>query len=184
MEDYLRADSTAGAASSRDIVIAYVLANPGLTLEDLMRATATRVQADDIFRMIATHHVYVDLHAAPLAEPSRVEIYGSAEAASAVRPDDSGKTQCISPSRLQCGSTFIWDARLWRVINVGNTSIGLLSEGRKMAELPIDAFEILVREKRIQMVPEDPRKPLKRTSWNSYPGLVSVTSEPRITVLA
>lgn len=57
LEDYLRADSTAVAADSRDIVIAYVLANPGLTLEYLMRATAARVQADDIFRMIATHHV-------------------------------------------------------------------------------------------------------------------------------
>lgn len=158
LEDYLRADSTAVAADSRDIVIAYVLANPGLTLEYLMRATAARVQADDIFRMIATHHVYIDLHAAPLAEPSRVEIYGSAEAASAGRTNSSEKTQFISLSRLQYGSTFIWDARLWRVINVGDTSIGLLSEGREMAELPIDAFDTLVQQKRIQMVHEDTRK--------------------------
>jgi hypothetical protein len=39
MEDYLRADLTAIAAGSRDIVIAYVSANPGLTLNSLTSAT-------------------------------------------------------------------------------------------------------------------------------------------------
>jgi len=158
MEDYLRADSTAVAAASHDIVIAYVLANPGLTLEDLMRATADRVQADDIFRMIAANHVYVDLHASPLAEPSRVELYCSAEATAAGRSCNFGKPQLISPSKLQCGSTLVWDTRLWKVINVGNTSIGLLSESEKMAELPMAAFDSLVQKKSIQMVPEDPRR--------------------------
>lgn len=164
MEDYLRADSTAVAAGSRDIVIAYVLANPGLTLENLTRATADRVQADDIFRIIAANHVYVDLHASPLAEPSRVEVYCSAEAAFAARTDASGKTQFISPSRLQCGSAFVWDARLWRVINVGDTSIGLLSERREMAELPMAAFDTLVQQKSIQMVPEYPGKAFEATA--------------------
>jgi len=158
MEDYLRADEAAVAAGSHDIVIAYVLANPGLTLDDLRRATADRVQADDIFRMIAANHVYVDLHAAPLAEPSRVELYCSAEAVTAARSSGLGKPQLISASKLQCGSTLIWDTRLWRVINVGNTSIGLLSEGEKMAELPRAAFDSLVQQKRIEMVPENPRK--------------------------
>lgn len=158
MEDYLRANSAVVAAGSRDIVIAHVQANPGLTLEDLMRATAGRVQADDIFRMIAANHVYVDLHAAPLAEPSRVELHCSAEAVSAARSSGLGKPQLISLSRLQCGSTLIWDIRLWRVINIGNTSIGLLSEDEKVAELPMAAFDSLVQQKRIEMVPEDPRK--------------------------
>jgi putative transposase len=44
------------------------------------------------------------------------------------------------------------------VINVGNTSIGLLSENEKMAELPITEFDRLVRKKRIHMVPDDPRR--------------------------
>ncbi len=158
MEDYLRAYSAAVSAGSHDIVIAYVLANPGLTLGDLTRAVADRVQVDDIFRMIAANHLYVDLHAAPLAEPSQVELYCSAEAASAAKSSGLGEPQLISPFKLQCGSTLTWDARLWKVINVGNTSIGLLSEGEKMAELPMAAFDSLVQKNRIQMVPEDPRK--------------------------
>jgi hypothetical protein len=35
LEDYLRIDPSAVSAGSREIVIAYVAANPGLTLEDL-----------------------------------------------------------------------------------------------------------------------------------------------------
>ena len=158
LEDYLRADRAMVAAGSHDIVISYVLANPGLTLEDLMRATADRVQTDDIFRMIVGNHVYVDLYVAPLAEPSRVEVYYSPEAASAGRSSGPGGLQLTSPSKLQCGNTLIWDTRLWRVINVGNTSIGLLSEDEKMAELPMAAFDSLVQKKRMQMVHEDPRK--------------------------
>jgi transposase InsO family protein len=47
------------------------LANPGLTLEDLLRETAGRASPDDIFRMIAASVVYVDLHAAPLSKASQ-----------------------------------------------------------------------------------------------------------------
>jgi transposase InsO family protein len=155
MEDYLRADATAVAPGSHEIVTAYVLANPGLTLDDLMRATAAKIPADDVFRVIAAGHVYVDLHAAPLAEPSRVALYCSAEAVAAPRPRSLDIPHLMSPSRPQCGSTLSWDARLWRVINVGNTSIGLLSEDEKMAEIPMAAYDSLVQKKRIQIAPED-----------------------------
>jgi len=74
LEDYLRADLTPVAAGHRGIVTAHVLANPGLTLEDLLRSTTGRVPPDDIFSMIATNDVYVDLLSAPLAEPSRVAV--------------------------------------------------------------------------------------------------------------
>lgn len=173
LEDYLRADSTAVEAGSRDIVMAYVLANPSLTLEDLVRATAAKVQPDDIFRMIAANHIYVDIHAAPLAEPSRVEVYSSAEAASTAKTNGSGKPQFESPFRLQCGSSFNWDARHWTVINVGDSSIGLLSERREMVELPIAAFDTLVQQKRIQIVSEYPRKAFESTAME----LLSKASE-------
>jgi putative transposase len=51
MEDYLRADLTVIAAGSRDIVIAYVLANPGLALEDLLRATSGRVAPEAVSKI-------------------------------------------------------------------------------------------------------------------------------------
>jgi transposase InsO family protein len=44
------------------------------------------------------------------------------------------------------------------VVNVGITSIGLLSEDQKLAELPITAFEDLVQQKRIELASEDLKK--------------------------
>jgi putative transposase len=47
-----------------------------------------------------------------------------------------------------------WDGRNWEIVNVGETVIGLLSD-RNLAELPIVAFEKLIRENRAQMLPVD-----------------------------
>jgi putative transposase len=158
LDDYLRVDASAPSATACEKVRAYVSAVPGLSLDKLLQLPKEIVSADDIFRMIADNVLYVNLRAAPLAEPSRVEVYCSAQAASAFRPNGSGKPQLISPARLQCGNTLIWDTRLWKVINVGSTSIGLLSEGQKVAELPMTAFETLVQQKRIEAAPEDLKK--------------------------
>jgi putative transposase len=48
LEDYLQ-KPTAISAGSREIVSAYVSANHGLTLEDLLRSTEDRVSSDHIF---------------------------------------------------------------------------------------------------------------------------------------
>ena len=92
---------------------AYVSAVPGITLDRLLQFTKGSVSADAIFGMIAANILYVNLHAAPLAEPSRVKVYSSPEAASPASPCGPVEPQRISPSTLHCGNTLIWDiARL------------------------------------------------------------------------
>ena len=157
MEDYLRADLTAIAAGSRDIVMAYVLANPGLTLEDLLRSTAGRVPPDDIFSMIAANVVYVDLHVAPLAEPSRVVVLVAPEAASKISHNGTRKPDFCGFADLHCGGTVTWDGRFWNVVNIGETSVGLLSsEDQQLTELPTTAVEALICQNRIQVTSPDP----------------------------
>jgi len=153
MEDYLRTDLTAIAAGSRDIVMAYVLANPGLTLEDLLRSTAGRVPPDDIFSMIAASVVYVDLHAAPLAEPSRVAVLVSPEAASKISQNGTREPDFCGFADLHCGGTVTWDGRFWNVVNIGETSVGLLSsEDQQLTELPRTAVETLICQNRMQLI--------------------------------
>ena len=153
MEDYLRADSAVIEAGSRDIVIAYVLANPGLTLEDLLRETAGRVAPDDIFHMIATNVVYVDLHAAPLAEPSWVAVFVAQETASRATSERSRPRQATPFIAFHCGSTVNWDGQFWKVVTIGETSVGLLSEDKRLTELPRTAIESLICQNRIQVTP-------------------------------
>ena len=56
LEDYLREPiKHRGRSRPREIVIAYVSANPGVTLDDLLRLTEGKVSPDDIFSMIAAN---------------------------------------------------------------------------------------------------------------------------------
>ena len=160
LDDYLRADPSTIPVSSRETACAYVSAVAGLRLDELLQATKETVSADEIFGMIAANILYVNLHTAALADPSQVEVYSSAEAASAARPCSSESPQLISPAALQCGDTVTWDGPLWKVANVGSTSIGLLSEDQRLVELPLAAFEALVAQKRIELTVGD----LKRAS--------------------
>jgi hypothetical protein len=94
------------APDSRDIVIAYVLTNPVMTLEDLLRETTDRVSPDDIFRMIAANVVYVDLHAAPRAELSRVAVFVAQEMAFTAGGDGARQPQTSFLRRFS-----LWGAR-------------------------------------------------------------------------
>jgi putative transposase len=49
------------------------------------------------------------------------------------------------------GSTVSWDGRFWKVVNIGETSVGLLSEDQRLTELPRDAIETLICQNRIQV---------------------------------
>ena len=44
-----------------------------------------------------------------------------------------------------------WDGRIWNVVNIGETSVGLLSEDQRLTELPRTAVETLVCQNRIQV---------------------------------
>lgn len=158
LDDYLRVDPSTNSTNGQEKVRAYASAFPGLTLERLLQVTKETVSADAIFGMIAANALYVDLHAAPLAESSQVKVYSSAEAASPVCRCAPETPQLMPSAMLRCGNTVVWDGRLFRVVNMGITSISLLSEDQTLTELPVSAFEALVQQKRIELTPEDLKK--------------------------
>jgi putative transposase len=74
LEDYLRATPEV-SSFSRQRVLAQVAARPGCSLEDLFRVTDDEVTRDDIYSLIATGDVFVDLQAASLPEPENVRVW-------------------------------------------------------------------------------------------------------------
>ena len=158
LDDYLRVDPSTNSTTGQEKVRAYVSAVPGLTLDRLLQLTQGNVSADVIFGMIAANVLYVNLHAAPLAEPSQVKVYSSAEAASPACRCAHERPQLIPVATLHRGNTVVWDTRLWRVVNVGIRSISLLSDDQTLTELPVSAFEALVQQKRTELASEDLKK--------------------------
>jgi hypothetical protein len=151
LEDYLRVESPAISTASRESAVAHVSATHGLSLEDLLRL----IPPDDIFTMIAANILYVDLRAAPLAEPPQVNVYTTSEEATRTRRDRAGKQEILSWGTVHCGSKVTWDGRIWNVVNTGEASVGLLSEDQRLTELPMAAFQSLIRQGRIEVAPSD-----------------------------
>jgi len=142
-----------------------------MRLEDLLRLNT--VPRDDIFAMIAANILYVDLRAAPLVEPSQVEVFATPEVASRTKRDSARKLEMFSWGTVHCGSTVTWDGRIWKVVNTGEASMGLLSEDQRLTELPMAAFQSLIRQRRIEVVPND----LVRVSDSAVHEQISRASE-------
>ncbi len=80
LEDYLRAERSV-SDKTRELALACAGAGPEISLEALLAAASPRISPDDIYSMIATGILYVDLHRAPLTEPSAILVFVSEDAA-------------------------------------------------------------------------------------------------------
>ncbi|HEY7068445.1 MAG TPA: Mu transposase C-terminal domain-containing protein [Chloroflexota bacterium] len=80
LEDYLRADGPPVDADAAAAILARVVQQPGLPLAEMLSQLA-EASSDDIYALIAQGRLYVDLHAAALAEPERVALFRDAATA-------------------------------------------------------------------------------------------------------
>ena len=64
------------------MILDLVKEQPGVHLAALVGQLDNQ-SADDIYALIASNGIYIDLHAAPLAEPDRVRVFRDAETARA-----------------------------------------------------------------------------------------------------
>ena len=83
LEDYLRPDSVPISSLVRERVLAYVSAWPGVVLQELLAQSPHLAAPDDLYSLIATGQLYMDLHAAALAEPAQVKVFANQDAARA-----------------------------------------------------------------------------------------------------
>jgi putative transposase len=130
-----------------------VSAEPGIRLSKLFRRTGEGVSRDDIYALIATRELYVDLGTAPLAEPERVHVFANGEAAVAcghIVQQAEATTDNCRESSVRAGHTIAWDGRTWTIANPGEKTISLLGEDGALSELPVSVFEELTKQRRIQ----------------------------------
>jgi putative transposase len=84
LEDYLRCDPASVAGFVPPAIKAAIEAKPGILLHELLEGAGVK-QRDEIYLLIATGGVYVDLSAAPLVEPEKVRVFIDAGTAGAYR---------------------------------------------------------------------------------------------------
>lgn len=83
LEDYLRLNSATTADFLNPAIIAAIEAEPGITLRNLLEKTCGVAEPDEIYMLIASGAIHVDLNVAPIAEPERVRVFLTAQMAAA-----------------------------------------------------------------------------------------------------
>lgn len=161
LEDYWRFQVCPVVPAIRQRVRDEVARRPGLRLSDLFRAAEGIAGRDDIYRLVACGDIHVDLNDAALVESAKVRVFPDAEAAAvwkAVEVDSKAKDR-PTLVRIAAGGSIKWDGKVWRIINAGERRVSLLGEDGVLTEIPLEAFEELVRKSRI--VGAEPDTPLE-----------------------
>jgi putative transposase len=120
---------------------------PSISLASLM-ATSAKVRANDVYIMIAQGLIYVDLTAVSLKEHSWVQLYPDKSTHDAyVNYEQSKKTSLIrATSQLVVNTPLVWDGRLWRLVNLGETTTTLLPEMGEPMQIPSGFFHQLLEK--------------------------------------
>lgn len=101
---------------------------PGITLANLLQQLEGTTSGD-IFELIASRKVYVDLEAEFLGEPEKVQVFRSKAVAALCRRISEGASQNrernIQARDLITGSTLLWENKTFKILNAGKTKIYL-----------------------------------------------------------
>jgi putative transposase len=145
LEDYL---SVKLEVTTSDVVeiIKIIATSPGIKLSELL---LLGINPDSIYKLIADQTVYVDLELYSLcSNADKVNVFINRETALALTSKNNTSNQKNNPQRIlelnQVGASGIWDGQIWHVINVGVTTISLLSESSQIIQLPNHEFNKLI----------------------------------------
>jgi putative transposase len=151
LEDYWRFEAADVTPTIRERVRAEVAAAPGLLLSDLFRKTKGAASRDDVHRLIATGAVFVDLRAAGLMETEKARVFPNRETAVAYGRVEDPPCRGERPRfvHFTAGASIMWDGRVSMIVNSGEKTVSLLGQDRALTEIPVETFEMLVKEGRI-----------------------------------
>jgi putative transposase len=161
LEDYFRANTPVVEEGAREAVISLVTSEPGITLEALFHGVEGTASRDDVQMMIATEEIIVDLYKCDIVEFDKARAYPDRDTASAycqVIETPPAERLAGRFVHLRVGEPVLVDGVGWKIVNVGETLVGLVGADRAFTEIPVGAFEEMVKEGKV-VGAEDDRPP-------------------------
>ncbi len=147
LSDYLREEGPYVSEHAQKEVLALVKQEPGISLSALLEQIRVAT-SDDIYTLLAQDALYIDLYAAPLAEPERVHLCSDEETASiwsiALEQQTHLGMSRPHPILVEPGAPVVWDGRPCTILFEGRTTITLLTEDQQPVELSHSHFQALV----------------------------------------
>lgn len=154
LDDYFRNPSSFVEESVKQSIISTITKQTGIPLADLLNS-ANRFKADDIYNLIITNDIYVDLETSLLVEPTRVKVFCNKQIAEAYKlisyeSSINLSTDVISPVvRIVSGSQVCWDGGGLKILHAGKSEITLIDENDEPVILKRQVFEKLVHQGKI-----------------------------------
>ena len=102
--------------------------------------------------LIATEQVYVDLSYTPLADPQHVQVFVDREQATAYIALSQSAWHLFPGSATCCllpGTLLWWDGKPWRMLNLGETAVTLLSPEKHLLDLAVEVVDDLLRQRKV-----------------------------------
>src|SRR5436305_9291406 len=129
LEDYLRVSCCPVEEKIAQSIRTCVMKRPAQTLLELLEGLE-QATVDDLYFLIATDQVYIDLSATPLAQPEQVQVFVDREQAeayailrrSSVQLFPHASSSCVT---LTAGTLLWWDGKPWRILTLGETAVTL-----------------------------------------------------------
>jgi putative transposase len=155
LEDFLRAETLEVSAEMIDYLRSRVAASPGTPLAELLAETIGRgITSDCLYTAIVTGQIYVDLSAAPLAEPERVRVYF--DEANARLYQDTGRHAVAAgpstPPRFSAGGILNWDGKSWEIVNRGGSQTWLKDDAGSVISLTEQTLSNLLAQGSAQVL--------------------------------
>jgi putative transposase len=144
LQDYIRAESASIGDEARRSINSIVSDEPGITLGDLFQKSVDAASRDEIYELIANNELYVDLSAEPLATPDRARVFPDQETATALayvsHEPRHEPARGVKSVEVAFGTKLNWDAKVWTIVNVGETKISLSGDDDALCSLTRDAL--------------------------------------------
>lgn len=171
LEDYLRTKSLQVEDNVQEQILKIVSAQPGINLSELL-SYSDEIESDDVYTLIASESIYVDLNNILLAEPNKCPIFLDKQTESAYSLMLSA-SPCIkdidSPViNLTIGESINWDGKALIILNVGETKITLRGEEEKLITLRREQFESLVKQGKITNLSSKPQTNITAYAWDKF----------------
>ncbi|MEH1912851.1 TnsA endonuclease C-terminal domain-containing protein [Nostoc sp.] len=152
LEDYYRNHVDSIDPNQTQLIKAIIQEQPGITLRELLYK-ANKVSADEIYQLIATEKIYVDLKASLLVEPERCRVFCDQLSGTTYNLMISSHTTVDSISspviNLIPNTPINWDGQSYNVVQIGHTEITLRATEGDFIDLPISEFESKTRQGKI-----------------------------------
>ena len=144
---YLRENIPPVSKLAQGEVLALIQQEPGMTLSTLLGHIQIAT-SDDIYTLLAQDALYIDVYAAPLAEPEQVHVWSSEATARAwsiaLLQQSVPSTSRPHTILIEPGEPVVWDGRRCTILYQGQTSITLLTEDQKPVKLSHSHFQALI----------------------------------------